>query len=526
MSPYTTPTTSISESMTGIQPDDAEARLAEMADRVAHLERENQRLTQVHRATIRVVANPDIKAEAVTALRYSFHIEQQRTAHGRTADGYYRATDAQIADHHGGDAKVRDRSTVRKHRQSLERKGLIEVQQRMAVVPQKSVDEDGVVTIASKPVTETWVRLPERDLLSTLLAFGAYRGGGNGHGGRRPCDGCGSTRRRTVTSCADCGRLLHATQPDDAGVGQDATQGYREQVRQDAPPLPVFITREEKQADVSNMACTPEVEDGFSIGERKPKGGILRHRSNASDVVDVPSGGMKTKVAPEASDAQVDPEAPTTPDHAAPHSRGYLRQGKPRAELDREPGPLFEDRLQPAAYSDPKWLAKYGHNIGTDSEPWFAMTASEVADYASSVHDVEFIFSHATSRVPVDGLQVNENDNTWTALRPDGSVDPGGDVIDAWPRCHDVSTAQALAHFADEMRKEAYRTMKEEAGFGSAPSMWLARILTPKGWDVYTEWECDGTPEQRRERYMEEQQEERQEERRRKRSPYYRWLEQ
>jgi hypothetical protein len=124
-------------------------------------------------AVINVAENPHLREQAPIALRIATLLEHAHQS-APTADGYYRVSDAMLADVYARDKPIRSRSTINRIRKQLVTWGLFDVQPRAGTRIEETVNpETGEIGSRRVPTKETWVRR-DRPLLEKLQQLAAF----------------------------------------------------------------------------------------------------------------------------------------------------------------------------------------------------------------------------------------------------------------------------------------------------------------------------------------------------------------
>jgi|GEM_PF-1195647 len=248
---------------------DAACRLEvrDLTQRVAHLETEVGRLKRTNAAIIATATNPNIKAEAVTALRLAADIQHRRDQGEQpTEDGFMKVRPAALGEDYAASPDdpgrllpIRGRGTINRHLQTFAAAGLIERKIVPGTVKMIARDPKTKAPIldpdTGKPrrqdvrVDETWCKVTGATVLEILDPFARYRpapatdptaeppkrhGGKRVKGERVACPDCGGTE----LACVACGTIFAAPEPppDPPAVTVAAS------VFQDEPVKYVFTT--------------------------------------------------------------------------------------------------------------------------------------------------------------------------------------------------------------------------------------------------------------------------------------------
>ncbi len=217
---------------------------AQLRRRVEDLEHENAEWRRKYAGAQKMLANViqirrnvAIKAERDTLTACILHIAGEQ-ANGRAdAEGWVRQPARTVADSVGKGV-----AAVRTHRQRGDEWGVVEL---------KLVTEYDEQTGQRRTVT--YARTNPDEALDKLISINPTREEKAGWGGKRlPCPRCGSQRRRTVVTCADCG-IAFADKVDEPAPEEEtvADVSVRTDEPVSIPPTPV-----------EEIAATPTYSEG------------------------------------------------------------------------------------------------------------------------------------------------------------------------------------------------------------------------------------------------------------------------
>ncbi len=272
--------------------DDVAALRAE----VAQLRKENDelraevgRLRKENSVIVATATNPNLKAEAVTALRLVANVAHRRDKGEQPdAEGFIRVSAADLGEDwepRSDDpvlTPIRGRSTVNRHLQNLDAAGLLERKVRpetIEVIVRDPATKRPVLDPATgKPkrdrlrVQANWIRITGDSVTEMLDPFARYRPAADAdqasarktHGGKREkresitCPHCGCDDLQ----CRECGALVNETAPSPgAGPFQDET------VEND-PPDTYSVDRRTPFQDETRC---PDPDDPFPDDDAPPR---------------------------------------------------------------------------------------------------------------------------------------------------------------------------------------------------------------------------------------------------------------
>ncbi len=222
---------------TGGRVAELERRVAELEDEVSSMKDQVSDLTHTQAVIIETILNPNIKAEAVTAIRLATDVSRRRRrGEGPSADGFIRVSPAALGEDYDpwidGEAltPIRGKSTINRHLQTFQDAGLIERDIRPAII-EKVVRDPETKRPIIDPLTgqpkrqrikteETWIRFGGESIAEILDPFARYRrpdpapdapakaqhGGKRVKGERVTCPACGATE----FACTTCGTIFEA----------------------------------------------------------------------------------------------------------------------------------------------------------------------------------------------------------------------------------------------------------------------------------------------------------------------------
>jgi len=274
---------------------------------------------------VQIRRNGAIKAERDTLTACILHIAGEQ-ANGRAdAEGWVRQPARTVADSVG-----KGEAAVRTHRQRGEEWGLLDL---------KLVTEYDEQTGQRRTVT--YARTRPDEALDKLISIDPVREEKAGWGGKRePCPRCGSPRRRTVVTCADCD-LEFSNKVDEPAPEPDTVADIpvREGEPESIPPTPVEA-----------LAATPTYPEG-PISYHATASGPVRvaEQADADDDADDwdPYQCNQLDHRGQQCTARIDPALgkrycwqhqqamrvpPPVPHGAAAFTLGGVRYGPPKAE--------------------------------------------------------------------------------------------------------------------------------------------------------------------------------------------------
>ena len=161
--------------------------------------------------------------------------------------------------------------------------------------------------------------------------------------------------------------------------------------------------------------------------------------------------------------------------------------------LDLTPVTPTAAPAEPAAWRDPRWLARYGHH--RDRLP-IAVTEKEAIAWYNARHDVRELlpkerngYARATwrgERTPSIGYLPN---NAWIDYGRGGQAGggrDGGDAFDALCRLERLDRGEALERIVlPALLAEARAILDGAAHAGTGVPSWVAAITAPAGWERY-----------------------------------------
>ena len=214
--------------------EDETPHAARLRTRVEELERENAEWRRKYASAQKMLANVvqirrnvAIKAERDTLTACILHIAGEQ-ANGRAdAEGWVRQPAQTVADSAGKGV-----AAARTHRARGEEWGLLEL---------KLVTEYDQQNGQRRTVTYARTKEPPEQAIDTLVSIVPTREAKGWGGKREPCPRCGSRRRRTVVSCADCALEFSNTVSDP----------------QDAPEVETVADVSERAGEPASIPPTP-----------------------------------------------------------------------------------------------------------------------------------------------------------------------------------------------------------------------------------------------------------------------------
>lgn len=167
----------------------------------------------------------------------------------------------------------------------------------------------------------------------------------------------------------------------------------------------------------------------------------------------------------------------------------------PTAPLDRRPVDAAAHRPPPAAWNDPRWLARYG--VARDSLPW-AITEKQAIRWFNDTYDVRELLPKEGNGYARAAWRADDTPsigylpgNRWTdygagGRREDGRYG-GGDAFEAFALLrHGIGGRdRALAEVVKRMIGEADRDLRRAARARSGVPSWVAEVMSPAAWRRY-----------------------------------------
>jgi len=148
-------------------------------------------------------------------------------------------------------------------------------------------------------------------------------------------------------------------------------------------------------------------------------------------------------------------------------------------------------RVEPAAFNDATWLAKYGAERATR---WVAFVEAFTVAWFKARHTLADVLDFDADGLAFATWRGDTNRPNVRRIGNDGWVDDGatamvraGDVLEAYRLKHGRERATVLQDTAKDILATARRELEDAARAGRPLPAWLHELVTPAGWRHYDE---------------------------------------
>jgi hypothetical protein len=146
-------------------------------------------------------------------------------------------------------------------------------------------------------------------------------------------------------------------------------------------------------------------------------------------------------------------------------------------------------RVEPAAFNDATWLAKYGAERATR---WVAFVEAFTVAWFKARHSLADVLDFDADGLAFATWRGDTNRPNVRRVGDDGWVDDGatatvraGDVLEAYRLKHGRERATVLQDTAKDILATARRELEDAARAGRPLPAWLHELVTPAGWRHY-----------------------------------------
>jgi hypothetical protein len=146
-------------------------------------------------------------------------------------------------------------------------------------------------------------------------------------------------------------------------------------------------------------------------------------------------------------------------------------------------------RVEPAAFKDATWLAKYGTERATR---WFAFVEAFTVEWFKARHSLADVLDFDANGLAFATWRGDMKRPNVRRVGDDGWVDDGanatvraGDVLEAYCLKHGKERATVLQETASALVTTARRELEDAGRHGRPLPAWLHECVTPAGWRHY-----------------------------------------